>query len=94
MGGDESVIILPETENEKDIGMIAQKIINTIDSGFDLNGQVASIGFSMGGSIFQVGSSNAEELIKQANKAMYSAKRLGKNRYEFYQKQVGLAFET
>lgn len=55
MGGDEFVIILPGTENEKDIGMIAQKIINTIDSGFDLDGQVVSIGVSIGGSIFQVG---------------------------------------
>lgn len=55
MGGDEFVIILPGTENEKDIGMIAQKIINAIDSGFDLDGQVVSIGVSIGGSIFQVG---------------------------------------
>ena len=84
MGGDEFAVILPETEKEKDIEMIAQKIINTIDSGFDLNGQVVSIGVSIGISIFQVGSSNAEELIKQADEAMYSAKSLGKNRYEFY----------
>jgi len=84
MGGDEFAIILPETEKEKDIEMVAQKIINTIGSGFDLNGQVTSIGISIGASISLVGSGNADELIMQADEAMYSAKSLGKNRYELY----------
>lgn len=84
MGGDEFTIILPGIEKEKDITIITQKIINAIDSGFDLNGQTVSTGVSIGVSIFQVGSTDAEELIRQADEAMYSAKRLGKNRYEFY----------
>ena len=94
MGGDEFTIILPGIEKEKDIMIITRKIINAIDLGFDLNGQIISTGISIGVSIFQVGSTDAEELIRQADEAMYSAKRLGKNRCEFYQKQVGLAFET
>lgn len=94
MGGDEFTIILPGIEKEKDITIITRKIINTIDSGFNLNGQIISTGISIGVSIFQVGSTDAEELIRQADEAMYSAKRLGKNRYEFYQKQMGLTFET
>ncbi|PKP56994.1 hypothetical protein CVT91_11705 [Candidatus Atribacteria bacterium HGW-Atribacteria-1] len=94
MGGDEFTIILPGIEKEKDITIITRKIINTIDSGFNLNGQIISTGISIGVSIFQVGSTDAEELIRQADEAMYSAKKSGKNRYEFYQKQMGLAFET
>lgn len=84
MGGDEFAIVLPEAEEEKDITMVVQKIIDMMDLDFDLNGHIASIGVSIGISIFQVGSSNAEELIIQADEAMYSAKKLGKNRYEFY----------
>lgn len=94
MGGDEFTIILPGIEKEKDITIITQKIINAIDSSFDLNGQTVSTGVSIGVSIFQVGSTDAEELIRQADEAMYSAKRLGKNKYEFYRKQRRLAFET
>ncbi len=84
MGGDEFAIILPGVEKEKDVIIIARKIINAADSKFDLNGQDASIGVSIGISSFQVGSSNTEELIRQADEAMYSAKKSGKNRYEFY----------
>lgn len=94
MGGDEFTIILPGIEKEKDITIITQKIINAINSGFDLNGQTVSTGVSIGVSIFQVGSTDAEELIRQADEAMYSAKRLGKNKYEFHRKQRRLAFET
>jgi diguanylate cyclase (GGDEF)-like protein len=84
MGGDEFAIILPGVEKEKDVITIARKIINAVDSKFDLNGQDASIGVSIGISSFQVDSSNTEELIRQADEAMYSAKKSGKNRYEFY----------
>ena len=84
MGGDEFAIILPETKSEKDVSIVAQKIIDKISTGSDLERYGISIGVSIGINIFQVGSSNAEELIIQADEAMYSAKRLGENRYEFY----------
>jgi len=84
MGGDEFTIILPGAEKEEDVITIARKIIDAVDSNFDLNGQDATIGVSIGIGCFQGGSSNTEELIRQADEAMYYAKKSGKNKYEFY----------
>lgn|GEM_PF-3476691 len=85
MGGDEFAIILPGMKKEEDVITIALKIIDAVDSNFNLNGQDASIGVSVGISCFQGGSSiNTEELIRQADEAMYCAKKSGKNKYEFY----------
>ncbi|MEA2086622.1 MAG: GGDEF domain-containing protein [Candidatus Caldatribacteriota bacterium] len=84
MGGDEFAIILPETKSEKDVSIVTQKIIDEISTGSDLERYGTSIGVSIGISIFQNEDIGANDLIKQADKAMYRAKNSGKNKYEFY----------
>lgn len=84
MGGDEFAIILPETKSEKDVSIVTQKIIDEISTGSDLERYGTSVGVSIGISIFQNDNIGANDLIKQADKAMYRAKNSGKNKYEFY----------
>lgn len=84
MGGDEFAIILPETKSEKDVSIVTQKIIDEISTGSGLERYGTSVGVSIGISIFQNDNIGANDLIKQADKAMYRAKNSGKNRYEFY----------
>jgi diguanylate cyclase (GGDEF)-like protein len=48
-----------------------------------LDGHVISVSASIGISIYPNDADNSETLIKQADTAMYQAKHLGKNRYEF-----------
>ncbi|MCD6486544.1 MAG: diguanylate cyclase [Syntrophobacterales bacterium] len=84
MGGDEFAVILPEAKEDKDITIVTRKILNEVDSDFKIHGQIVSIGVSIGVSIFREGDVNVEELIRQADEAMYSAKKAGKNRCEFY----------
>ncbi|MCK4830856.1 diguanylate cyclase, partial [bacterium] len=69
MGGDEFVIILPEIESEKDISIVAQKIIDEISTGYDLERYDASIGVSIGISIFHNDNIGAGDLVKQADEA-------------------------
>ena len=87
MGGDEFAIILPETKSEKDVSIVAQKIIDGISTGSGLERYSTSIGVSIGISIFHNDNINASDLIKQADKAMYYAKESGRNRYEFYKEK-------
>ena len=84
MGGDEFAIILPETKSEKDVSIVAQKIIDEISTDSDLERYGTSIGVSIGISIFHNDNIGAGELIKQADEAMYCVKNSGKNKYEFY----------
>ncbi|HOO89389.1 MAG TPA: GGDEF domain-containing protein [Syntrophales bacterium] len=84
MGGDEFAIILPEAKEERDIEIVTRKILQVIESDFSIQGRIVSVGISIGASIFRPDDVDAEELIRQADEAMYLAKRSGKNRCEFY----------
>ncbi len=86
-GGDEFLYLLTEIQDTKNIVMIAEKIINAIKLPYevslrDLNIS-ASIGASIGISIFPKDGATADELIKSADEAMYRAK----------QSQSGYAFD-
>lgn len=84
MGGDEFAVILPEAKEERDITTVVQKILGAIGSGFKIQRQIVSIGVSIGASVFRCDATDIGELIRQADEAMYLAKRSGKNRCEFH----------
>lgn len=85
-GGDEFVYLLMEIQDERDIIMIAEKIIKAIQDPCDVSicdpAISLSIGASIGISIFPKNGITADALIKSADKAMYQAKRTG-SRYAF-----------
>lgn len=77
-GGDEFLYLLTGIHDEKDIAMIAEKIIQTIQMpcnvrvrGLNIN---PSIGASIGISIFPKNGTTADTLVKRADEAMYRAK--------------------
>jgi diguanylate cyclase (GGDEF)-like protein len=85
-GGDEFLYLLTQIHDEKDIAMIAEKIIKTIQvpcnvSVRDLNIN-PSIGASIGISIFPKNGTTADTLVNSADEAMYRAKQ-NKSGYSF-----------
>jgi diguanylate cyclase (GGDEF)-like protein len=83
LGGDEFTIVLTETHKQEDVAMIAQKIIDAISVPFDLEGEQARIGISIGIARYSDEADNEDELMKHADQAMYQAKLGGKNTYRF-----------
>lgn len=83
MGGDEFVLILNDIVH-KDLNKLLGRIVNRINEPYYLNGIKADIGISIGVTEYQVAHSTLTSLIKQADKAMYHAKRSGKNRVVFF----------
>jgi len=83
MGGDEFTAILCNvgTSNGKDI--VAQKILDAIRQPFVLHKQSCAVGVSIGIAVYPNSGSNAEDLVKVADTAMYLAKDGGKNCYRF-----------
>ena len=84
VGGDEFTFVLNKIESDKNAALMANKIIAALAEPFDLKGRQCSVGGSIGISLFPDDSGNSEDLIKQADKAMYLAKQSGKNTYKFF----------
>jgi diguanylate cyclase (GGDEF)-like protein/PAS domain S-box-containing protein len=101
LGGDEFVAILPSIPSAPDVCRVAEKILLTLNQSFVFDGRAMSISASMGISIYPNDSATCENsgdrgtrdgeienLLAQADIAMYRAKNLGKNRYEFFQPSI------
>ncbi|TAF07237.1 MAG: CHASE2 domain-containing protein [Nostocales cyanobacterium] len=83
LGGDEFTVILRAIANDQVAATVAAKLLSVITEPIVLDGHVTKVSASIGISIYPINGKNSETLIKQADTAMYQAKHLGKNRYEF-----------
>ena len=84
IGGDEFTMLLPQISQPDDAAFTAKKIISILQRPFVIDGHELHISTSTGISTYPGDSENAETLLKNADIAMYHAKELGRNNYQFY----------
>ncbi|MES0338328.1 MAG: diguanylate cyclase [Candidatus Magnetobacterium sp. LHC-1] len=89
MGGDEFTVILARMKEPDDAAVVAEKIIESLNRPYYLKDKVCSISASIGISVYPFKNNteyriNSELLLKQADIAMYRAKKQGKNGFQFY----------
>ncbi len=90
LGGDEFTILLDEIHNINDTSTIANKVLYNISQPFYLEGHELLITASIGISEYPYDGSNLVELFKNADAAMYHAKELGRNNFQFYNNKIGV----
>ena len=73
-GGDEFVCLLLEVKLEADVSRFANKLVRRIAEACEFNGTVFSINISIGISIFPANGETADQLLKNADTAMFKAK--------------------
>ena len=83
-GGDEFVILLEDIKDEHDAIRVANQIINEMAKPINFNNQKVFITTSIGIVISTIGYNSPEDLLRDADIAMYSAKANGRNRYEIF----------
>jgi diguanylate cyclase (GGDEF)-like protein len=93
LGGDEFVVLLeglPQdlTVTIEQVQKIAQKIRNLLNQPYQLDDLVYSISASIGVMLFVGSDEKADELLKQADIAMYQAKSQGRNAIRFFDPQM------
>jgi GGDEF domain-containing protein len=74
LGGDEFGVLLPTVETEQQANSVARRIINSLDSDYKLNNQQVTLKCCIGISIYPDHGQEAEELIRNADKAMFKAR--------------------
>ncbi|NNU94278.1 EAL domain-containing protein [Geobacillus sp. NFOSA3] len=83
-GGDEFVIILPNLKHIREAVYIAEKIVESLKRPFYVNHQEMYISTSIGISVYPYDGTDKETLIRMADRAMYQAKKNGRNQYVLY----------
>lgn len=82
-GGDEFVAVLPKIGGSRDIGVVADKLIEALAVPFTIQGYCCKIGVSIGIGLYPNCTDTIDGLVQLADHAMYAAKQGGKNSYSF-----------
>ncbi len=84
LGGDEFTVILTALESPAQVEHVCQKILQTLESPFPINKEVAYMSGSIGVTLYPNDATTSEELIRKADQAMYAAKNAGKNQFSYF----------
>lgn len=87
LGGDEFVILLTDT-TLVEVSKVADKVISLFNQPFFVAGQPQRITTSMGICLYPEDGSDTQTLLRKADTAMYHAKSIGKNRYQFFTEAI------
>jgi len=82
IGGDEFAVLLPETSLARDAMSTAQKIVKAFSRSFTVDGHDLNVTTSIGIAVYPDNGEDMEELLKEADSAMYYAKEHGRNGYK------------
>src|SRR5882724_11464618 len=87
-GGDEFIVLLPRTLQRMDVDEVAQKLLTAIEVPVTADGRLISVTPSVGISKFPYDGVTADELIKNADTAMYLAKSRGRANHQFFTSEM------
>jgi diguanylate cyclase (GGDEF)-like protein len=88
LGGDEYAVILSNIPHMQDVTRAAEKIVTALAQPFILEGHEIFITTSIGISIYSSDGEDRETLIKNAETAMYRAKEMNRDNYQFYSPEM------
>jgi diguanylate cyclase (GGDEF)-like protein len=84
LGGDEFTIILADLHDATSVERVALDILHKLSEPFQLGAETAQVGISIGITLYPEDATDTEELIKNADQAMYAAKLAGRNRFHYF----------
>jgi len=84
LGGDEFTVILAELDDTGSVDRIAENILRNLAEPFRLENDMAYVSASIGITLHPVDATEAEDLLKNADQAMYAAKNTGRNRFSYF----------
>ena len=84
LGGDEFTILLDQVKDPGDANLVAERLMSTLATPFIIDGKKIFTSISIGIALSSIGYDNPEDLLRDADTAMYRAKSLGKARFAVF----------
>jgi diguanylate cyclase (GGDEF)-like protein/PAS domain S-box-containing protein len=91
LGGDEFTILLEDIQKPEAAAVVAKRVQDAIGDPYNLKGHEVYVTPSIGIAIIPKDGQDVETLLKSADTAMYHAKTMGKNNFQFYSEQMNVA---
>lgn len=88
LGGDEFVVLLPNVDSDSTVRRTAERLLSALRDSFNVRDNEHYVSASIGIAMFPEDGATVETLLKNADAAMYRAKDGGRNRFEFFSKQL------
>ena len=84
IGGDEFQVVFPDVDDRERLAEIAEQVISLVSEPYTIEGNRCTIGATVGVAISPHDGASAEELVRNADLALYEAKHAGRGRHRFY----------
>jgi diguanylate cyclase (GGDEF)-like protein len=91
LGGDEFLVVLPDLEAPEHAAHVAAKLLSTVGAPAVLDGRTVYVSPSIGISVYPRDGVSADDLMRHADAAMYSAKENGRGNYQFFTPGLAVA---
>ena len=88
MGGDEFTVILNNIQQDEHAALVATKILQLFEEPFEIRDQVLYLGASIGISVYPGQGTSVDELVRNADAAMYRAKEEGRGTFHYYSEEL------
>lgn len=88
LGGDEFEVVLPDLIKPEPLADLARRIISELSQPYMINGNSLTIGCSIGIAIAPANGDTSDELVRNADLALYAAKADGRGVHRFYQSEM------
>ncbi|MGO9436756.1 MAG: PAS domain S-box protein [Terracidiphilus sp.] len=84
LGGDEFVVVLPEVADTEESWKVINRLMKVASDPVELGDRTFQLSISVGVTFFPQTATDADQLLRQADQAMYIAKQEGRNRYHVF----------
>ncbi len=88
LGGDEFTVLLNDMAYATDAAIVSRRILDLVSQPFLIDEHEICVGASIGIAVFPCDGLESQTILKRADIAMYKAKKNGKNKFQFFNKEV------
>ena len=94
LGGDEFAVIATNLRTPEGATKLAEKLVRSLNSPFSLEGRTVNVGVSVGVTVYPGQTDNSEQLLANADLALYKAKEQGSTKFETYDDSMDASFRA